>query len=51
MEKYSDMAEDSIVIPRSCSSGLESRNLILPANFGEMMPLVAMSASVREVLP
>lgn len=38
-------------MPRSCSSGLESRYLILPANFGEMMPLVAMRASVREVLP
>jgi hypothetical protein len=45
------MADDSMVMPRSCSSGLESRYLILPASLGEMMPLVAMSASVREVLP
>ena len=40
-----------MVMPRSCSSGRESRYLILPASLGEMMPLVAMRASVREVLP
>ena len=51
MEKYSDMADDSMVIPRICSSGLESRYRTLPANFGEMMPLVAMSASEKDVLP
>jgi hypothetical protein len=45
------MADDSMVIPRSCSSGLESRYLILPASLGEMMPLVAMRASVSDVLP
>lgn len=38
-------------MPRSCSSGLESRYLILPASLGEMMPLVAMRASVSDVLP
>jgi hypothetical protein len=38
-------------MPRNCSSGRESRYLILPASLGEMMPLVAMRASVREVLP
>jgi hypothetical protein len=45
------MAEDSMVMPRSCSSGRESRYLILPASFGDIMPFVAMRASVREVLP
>lgn len=51
MEKYREIADDSIVIPRSCSSGRESRYLIFPANLGEMMPLAARSASVREVFP
>jgi hypothetical protein len=51
MEKYNEMADDSIVMPRSCSSGRESRYRILPASFGEMMPFVARRASVREVLP
>lgn len=50
-EKYKDIAEDSIVMPRSCSSGRESRYRILPASLGDIMPFVAMSASVREVLP
>jgi hypothetical protein len=45
------MADDSIVMPRSCSSGLESRYRILPASLGDMMPFVAIRASVREVLP
>ena len=40
-----------MVIPRSCSSGLESRYRILPASLGDMMPFVAMRASEREVLP
>jgi hypothetical protein len=51
MEKYREMAEDSMVIPRICSSGRESRYLILPASLGEMMPFVAIRASVREVFP
>lgn len=51
MEKYNEMAEDSMVIPRNCSSGLESRYRILPASFGEIMPFVAMRASVKDVLP
>lgn len=38
-------------MPRSCSSGRESKYLILPASFGEMMPFVAMRASVRDVFP
>lgn len=40
-----------MVIPRTCSSGLESRYRILPASLGEMIPLVAISPSEREVLP
>ena len=40
-----------MVMPRSCSSGLESRYRILPASLGEMMPLVAMSPSVSDVFP
>lgn len=51
IEKKSEMAEDSMVIPRVCSSGLESKYRILPASLGEMMPLVANSASVSDVLP
>ena len=51
MEKYRDMAEDSIVMPRNCSSGRESKYRIFPASLGEMMPFVARRASVREVLP
>ena len=51
MEKYRDMAEDSMVMPRICSSGLESRYRILPANLGDIMPFVAKRASVSEVLP
>ena len=45
------MADDSMVMPRSCSSGLESRYLIFPASLGDIMPFVAISASVREVFP
>ncbi|KAH3668193.1 hypothetical protein OGAPHI_001947 [Ogataea philodendri] len=30
--KYSEIADDSMVIPLSCSSGLESRYRTLPAN-------------------
>lgn len=51
IEKYSEIADDSIVIPRSCSSGLESKYRILPASFGDMMPFVARRASVSDVLP
>ena len=51
IEKYSEMADDSIVIPRVCSSGLESKYRIFPASLGEIMPFVARRASVREVLP
>lgn len=40
-----------MVIPRTCSSGLESRYRILPASLGDMMPFVAMRPSEREVLP
>jgi len=51
MEKYREIAEDSMVIPLNCSSGLESRYRIFPASLGEMMPLVAIRASVSEVFP
>jgi hypothetical protein len=50
-EKKREMAELSIVMPRSCSSGRESRYRILPACLAEMTPLVAIKASLNEVLP
>jgi hypothetical protein len=51
MEKKSEIAEDSMVMPRLCSSGRESRYRIFPASFGEMMPFVLRRQSVSDVLP
>ena len=51
MSNRSDTAEDSIVIPRSCSSSLESRNRSFPAIRDEMILLDESSESAKEVLP
>jgi hypothetical protein len=40
-----------MVIPRSCSSSLESRNLNLPAILLEMMLLLDNRLSAKDVLP
>lgn len=51
MSNRSETALDSMVIPRSCSSSLESRNRSLPAIREEMMLLEDRSESAKEVLP
>lgn len=51
MSNRSDTADDSIVIPRSCSSSLESRKRSLPAILVEMMLLDESNESANEVLP
>ena len=51
ISKRRDTAEDSIVIPRSCSSSLESRNLAFPAIREEMILLEERRESAKEVLP
>ena len=45
------MALLRIVIPLRCSSSIESRYLIVPANRSEMIPLCSQSESARVVLP
>ncbi len=45
------MAEDFMVIPRSCSSGSESMYRILPASFGDIIPLDDIRESESVVLP
>ena len=49
--KESAMEDDFIVMPRSCSSSRLSMYRSWPASRLEMMPLLAMSESLRVVLP
>lgn len=46
-----DTADDSIVIPLSCSSSLESKNLSFPAIREDMMLFDESSESANDVLP
>lgn len=51
MSNLNETAEDSIVIPLSCSSSLESRNRNFPARRDEMILLDERRLSAKDVLP
>lgn len=51
MSNLNDTADDSIVIPLSCSSSLESRNLSFPAILEDMILFDDRSESAKDVLP